>query len=56
MPKIFDCRKWSLDEQDIPLNSNALSLDVSRVKGKDQRLRSQPDWRSVLLVERLWIP
>jgi len=34
MPKLLVCYKWALDEKDIKVNPDDLSLDVSRAKGK----------------------
>jgi electron transfer flavoprotein beta subunit len=34
MPKCLVCYKWTLDEKDIKIKPDDLSLDVSRAKGK----------------------
>jgi electron transfer flavoprotein beta subunit len=34
MPNLLVCYKWTLDERDIKINPNDLSLDSSRAKGK----------------------
>jgi electron transfer flavoprotein beta subunit len=34
MPKVLVCYKWTLDEQDIKVRPEDLTLDVSRAKGK----------------------
>jgi electron transfer flavoprotein beta subunit len=53
MPKILVCYKWVLDEQDIRINPNDLSLDLSRAKGKISDFDRNAIEEAVLLVERL---
>ncbi len=52
MPKILVCYKWVLDEQDIRINPNDLSLDCSRAKGKISDFDRNAIEEAILLVEK----
>jgi electron transfer flavoprotein beta subunit len=52
MPKILVCYKWVLDEQDIRINPNDLSLDSSRAKGKISDFDRNAIEEATLLVEK----
>jgi len=52
MPKILVCYKWVLDEQDIRINPNDLSLDCSRAKGKISDFDRNAIEEATLLVEK----
>ncbi len=53
MPITRDCCKWVLDEQDIPINLNGPSSDVSRAKGGIGNFDRNPIGAAVRFVERL---
>jgi electron transfer flavoprotein beta subunit len=52
MPKCLVCYKWTLDEQDIKIKPEDLSLDVSRAKGKISDFDRNAIEEASLLVEK----
>lgn len=52
MPKCLVCYKWTLDEQDIKIKSEDLSLDSSRAKGKISDFDRNAIEEAALLVEK----
>ena len=52
MPKCLVCYKWTLDEQDIKIKPEDLSLDSSRAKGKISDFDRNAIEEAVLLVEK----
>ena len=52
MPKCLVCYKWTLDEQDIKIKPDDLSLDVSRAKGKISDFDRNSIEEASLLVEK----
>jgi electron transfer flavoprotein alpha/beta subunit len=55
MPKCLTCYKWTLDEQDIKIKPEDLSLDSSRAKGKISDFDRNAIEEAALLVERPFI-
>ena len=53
MPNCLVCYKWTLDEQDIKIKSEDLSLDSSRAKGKISDFDRNAIEEAALLVEKL---
>ena len=53
MPKILVCYKWVLDEQDIKIKPEDLSLDASRAKGKISDFDRNAIEEATLLAESL---
>jgi electron transfer flavoprotein beta subunit len=53
MPKCLTCYKWTLDEQDIKIKPEDLSLDSSRAKGKISDFDRNAIEEAALLVEKL---
>lgn len=53
MPKCLVCYKWTLDEQDIKIKPEDLSLDSSRAKGKISDFDRNAIEEGALLVEKL---
>jgi electron transfer flavoprotein beta subunit len=53
MPKCLVCYKWTLDEQDIKVKPEDLSLDSSRAKGKISDFDRNAIEEAALLVEKL---
>jgi electron transfer flavoprotein beta subunit len=53
MPKILVCYKWVLDEQDIKINANDRTLDISRAKYKISDYDKNAVEEASLLVEKL---
>ena len=52
MPKCLVCYKWTLDEQDIKIKPEDLSLDSSRAKGKISDFDRNAIEEAALLVEK----
>jgi electron transfer flavoprotein beta subunit len=52
MPKCLVCYKWTLDEQDIKIKPEDLSLDSSRAKGKISDFDRNAIEEATLLVEK----
>lgn len=52
MPKCLVCYKWTLDEQDIKVKPEDLSLDSSRAKGKISDFDRNAIEEAALLVEK----
>jgi len=52
MPKCLVCYKWTLDEQDIKIRPEDLSLDSSRAKGKISDFDRNAIEEAALLVEK----
>ena len=52
MPKCLVCYKWTLDEQDIKVKPEDLSLDSSRAKGKISDFDRNAIEEATLLVEK----
>lgn len=52
MPKCLVCYKWTLDEQDIKIKPEDLSLDASRAKGKISDFDRNAIEEAALLVEK----
>jgi electron transfer flavoprotein beta subunit len=52
MPKCLVCYKWTLDEQDIKIMAEDLSLDSSRAKGKISDFDRNAIEEAALLVEK----
>jgi electron transfer flavoprotein beta subunit len=52
MPKCLACYKWTLDEQDIKIRPEDLSLDTSRAKGKISDFDRNAIEEAALLVEK----
>ena len=52
MPKCLVCYKWTLDEQDIKIKAEDLSLDSSRAKGKISDFDRNAIEEAALLVEK----
>ncbi|MGA3128262.1 MAG: electron transfer flavoprotein subunit beta/FixA family protein [Candidatus Korobacteraceae bacterium] len=52
MPKCLVCYKWTLDEQDIKIRPEDLSLDSSRAKGKISDFDRNAIEEATLLVEK----
>jgi electron transfer flavoprotein beta subunit len=52
MPKYLVCYKWTLDEQDIKIKTEDLSLDSSRAKGKISDFDRNAIEEATLLVEK----
>ncbi len=52
MPKLLVCYKWTLDEQDIKVNRDDLSLDASRAKGKISDFDRNAIEEASLIVEK----
>jgi electron transfer flavoprotein beta subunit len=53
MPKCLVCYKWTLDEQDIKIRPEDLSLDSSRAKGKISDFDRNAIEEGTLIVEKL---
>ncbi len=53
MPKCLVCYKWTLDEQDIKIKPEDLSLDSSRAKGKISDFDRNAIEEGTLIVEKL---
>jgi electron transfer flavoprotein beta subunit len=53
MPKCLVCYKWTLDEHDIKVKAEDLSLDSSRAKGKISDFDRNAIEEGTLLVEKL---
>ena len=53
MPKYLVCYKWTLDEQDIKVKAEDLSLDSSRAKGKISDFDRNAIEEGTVLVEKL---
>jgi len=52
MPKCLVCYKWTLDEQDIRVNPDDLSLDTSRAKAKISDFDRNAIEEATLIVEK----
>src|SRR5271166_6206354 len=52
MPKCLVCYKWALDEKDIKIKSEDVSLDVTRAKGKISDFDRNAIEEATLLVEQ----
>jgi electron transfer flavoprotein beta subunit len=52
MPKLLVCYKWTVDEKDIKVNPDDLSLDVSRAKGKISDFDRNAIEEASLIVEK----
>src|SRR5271166_4087150 len=52
MPKCLVCYKWTLDEQDIKIKPDDLSLDTSRAKGKISDFDRNAIEEATLIVEQ----
>jgi len=52
MPKLLVCYKWTLDEKDIKVNPDDLSLDASRAKGKISDFDRNAIEEASLIVEK----
>jgi electron transfer flavoprotein beta subunit len=52
MPKCLVCYKWALDEKDIKIKPDDLSLDVTRAKGKISDFDRNAFEEATLLVEQ----
>ena len=52
MPKCLVCYKWTLDEQDIKIKPEDLSLDTSRAKGKISDFDRNAIEEGALIVEQ----
>ncbi len=52
MPKCLVCYKWTLDEQDIKIKPEDLSLDSSRAKGKISDFDRNAIEEASLIVEK----
>lgn len=52
MPKCLACYKWTLDEKDIKIKPEDLSLDISRAKGKISDFDRNAIEEAALIVEQ----
>jgi electron transfer flavoprotein beta subunit len=52
MPKVLACYKWTLDEKDIKINPEDLSLDTTRAKGKISDFDHNAIEEATLIVEQ----